>query len=129
MSDTPRVDDAICRHPHPAWPEGRQSTVNGEPVVTADFARQLERELNNHALQLQPSWLTPPSSPTTTSRSNLTMKYSLIPQPRTSPPRYMIADGDTIIARNLLRSTARRVIAALLLSDLRTTPTAAQTSF
>lgn len=46
------------------------------------------------------------------------MKYSLIPQPRTSPPRYMIADGDTIIARGLLRSTARRIIAALLLSDL-----------
>jgi hypothetical protein len=46
------------------------------------------------------------------------MKYSLIPQRRTSPPRYMIADGDTIIARNLLRSNARRIIAALLLSDL-----------
>ena len=41
---TPETDANLCCYDHPAWPGGRKFTVNGHPVVPADFARKLERE-------------------------------------------------------------------------------------
>jgi phosphoserine phosphatase len=42
---TPRTDAALCRYYHPDWPKGRVHTINQKPVVYADLARELEREL------------------------------------------------------------------------------------
>jgi len=42
--------------------------------------------------------------------------YQLLPQPRTKPPRFLLAEDDTILARNLTKSVGRQIIASLLLS-------------
>lgn len=44
MSDTPRTDAVARPMPDPHWPNSR---MGGCDMVSADFARQLEREVNH----------------------------------------------------------------------------------
>lgn len=45
------------------------------------------------------------------------MKYQIVSQPHTKPPRKMIVEDDVVIAKNLKPATATRVVAALRMAD------------
>ena len=44
--------------------------------------------------------------------------FQMALQPRSKPPRYLVIENDNVILRDQTRSSARRIIAALILADL-----------